>query len=482
MKNKAISATFWSGIDTFARKGIQFGFSLVMARLLTPEDYGVFGVLTVFIAVCAAFIDSGFYKALVQRKEVSTEDLSSVFYFNIGISLLAAVLLCVAAPWIAAFYAMPVLTPLTRLLAANLFLGSFCSIQSVLLTRALDFRRQCMISLAAIVVSGVGAIILAWQGYGVWSLGIQSIVATATTVVLLWGASAWRPWWGFSLASIRSLFGFGGFVLLTTLVDTLFTRLNTLVIGKFYSAQDLGQYSRADGTSILPGDIISGILGRAAFPIFAAAQHDKEMLRAGLRKAITMVMMLNIPIMIGMAVTAKNLVLVLFGPQWLPCVPYLQILSIGGTMVPLHMLNLNVLLAQGHSNLNFRLELIKKSIAVVVLGSTCFISITAIAWGSAFTAIIWFWINAYYSGRLLGYGFMRQTRDLMPYIGVASLMAFASYLAIFLPLGNPLLVLTAQVVIGCAVYVTLCALFRLQAFVDARGMILPVIGKFWMRS
>jgi len=477
LQQKAVSATLWSAIDSFARRGLQFAISLVLARLLSPEDYGTVGLLAIFIGVAAAFTDSGFFTALIQRKEVSETDLSSVFYFNIGISLLAAAILGMASPLIAAFYKMPVLLPLMWLLAGNLVLTSLASIQSVLLWRSLNFRRQCIISLTALVVSGAVAIILAWRHYGVWSLAIQTLVCTIINAVLLWTTSSWRPTWVFSVSSIRSLFKFGGFVFLTGLIDTLFTRLNTLVIGKFYSARDLGYYSRADSTSILPGDVMSGIIGRVAFPIYAAAQDDKALLKAGLRKSIILVMMLNIPIMLGLAVTARALVLVLFGNQWLPCVPYLQILCLGGILVPLHMLNLRILLAQGHSDLYFKLEIIKKSIGVLLMGAACFFGIAAIAWSSVLTGFIGFGFNAHYSGRFLGYGFFSQTLDLLPYVGAGLAMGGASWAISFLPITTPILMLATQISVGAIIYVSLCAGLRLKGFVDAWSMVRPVLAK-----
>ncbi len=487
LQRKAVSGTLWSGADMFARKSVHFAISLVLARLLTPEDYGTVGLLSIFIALGAVFIDSGFFRALIQRKEVSIADLSSVFYFNLLISLCVAAILCLAVPWIVAFYRNPVLKPLMWVLAANLGLGSLGSIQTVLLSRSLNFRRQCIISVTALVVSGAVAIILAWQGYGVWSLATQSLSGTFITVLLLWVCSSWRPAWVFSLASIRSLFRFGGFVLLTVLMDTFFTRLNTLVIGKLYSPKDLGYYSRADSTSIMPGDVTSGIIGRVAFPVFAAAQHDRALLKSGLRRAIITTMMFNIPMMFGMAISARPLVLVLFGAQWLPCVPYIQILCLAYLWVPLHMLNLNILLAQGHSNLFFRLEMIKKAVGILLMVSACSFGLTAIAWSYALTGVIWFGINAHYSGRLLDYGFLRQITELLPYFGVALVMTIGVWTFSLLPLSSPALLLAGQVLVGAVLYATLCFGLRLNGFVSTWMMLRPVLAghlqstKAWLR-
>ena len=467
LKHKAVSATLWSGVDAFARQGLRFCISLILARLLTPADYGTVGLLIVFTGLADVFVDSGFSSALIQRKEINDTDLSSVFYFNIFMALLMAAALYLAAPWIAAFYKMPVLRPLTWLLAANMVVGSFSNIQGMLLNKALNIRRLCIIGLISATGSGAVAILLAWKGYGVWSLGIQFLIASVLRVVLIWWHVSWRPRWVFSLKSIRALFKFSSFLLLSSLADTLFGRLNTLFIGKFYSASDLGQYSRADGLQQLPGDTLSGIISRVAFPLFSASHTDERLLRAGLKKAITLVMMLNLPIMVGMLVTASPLVRVLFGAQWLPCVPYVRILCLGGMLWPLHVLNLSVLKAQGHSNLFFRLEVIKKTLGILLLAAACPFGIAAIAWSTALGAIISFVINAYYSGRFLQYGTLRQTLDLLPCFTGALVMAACVWALSFLPIQTPIVMLAIQIGAGVIVYVLFCLIFELKAFAEA---------------
>ncbi len=467
LKHKAVSASIWSAIDIFGRQGVQFGITIILARLLTPADYGTVGLLSIFIGLAGVFIASGFSTALIQRHEINDVDLSSVFYFNIGIALLLSALLSVSAPWIATFYNMPVLTPLTRLLAVGLFIGAFGSIQSTLMTKALDFRKQCIISLAAVVVSGAIAVILALQHYGVWSLAISTLVSTFVSTSLLWILNSWRPKYVFSLTAVRSLFSFGGYLLISGLLDTFYTRLNTLVIGKFYSPKDLGFYSRADSTQQLPASLLTGVIGRVAFPIFSEAHKDKKNLRVGLRKAITLVMMVNIPVMLGMVVTARSLVLVLFGKQWLPCVPYLKILCIGGILWPLHVLNLNALIAQGHSKLFFRLEVIKKVVGVIILGIASFFGILAIAWSIVITSIICFAINARYSALFLNYGTLHQSLDLLPYCATSIFMATCAWAVSLVPIHTPFILLIGQVMTGLATYSLACYVFRLPAFIES---------------
>lgn len=468
LKQKAISATFWSSIDTFSRQGVQFIITLILARLLTPTDYGTVGLLSIFLGIAGVFINSGFASALIQRQEISDIDLSSVFYFNVFMALLFSCLLSLAAPSIAAFYNTPILVPLTRIMAASLFIGAFGSIQTTILTKSLDFRKQCIISLATVVVSGSIAVVLAWYNYGVWSLAILFLASSCVSTLLLWALHSWRPRPIFSISAIRSLFRFGSFLMVSSLLDTLYTRLNTLVIGKFYSPQDLGYYSRADGTQQIPASVLSGVISRVAFPLFSAANRDPSLLRNGLHKAITHTMMLNLPIMLGMVVTARSLVLVLFGEQWLPCVPYLQILCLGGILWPLHVLNLDVLVAQGRSDLFFRLEVFKKIVGIGLLVIACFFGITAIAWSTVITSIICFAINAHYSGLFLNYGTLRQTAVLLPYCAVSLFMTACVWLTtMLLPLHTPILLLAIQVLTGVAIYTFLCYIFRLTAFIES---------------
>lgn len=472
LKNKAVSATIWSAIDTIARQVVGFGISLVLARLLTPSDYGTVGLLAIFIGIANVFINSGFTSALIQRQVINNTDLSSVFYFNIAVALIISSILYFAAPFIASFYSMNVLTPLTRLTAASLFVGAFGSVQATLLSKALNFRRQCSIALASMLASGTIAIYLAINNYGVWSLAISSFSGICANTILLWVFSPWRPGLIFSVTAICSLFKFSSYLLISGLLDTLFTKLNTLIIGKFFSVKDLGFYSRADGTQQLPANLLSSVISRVAFPVFSAAAHDKLLLRAGLKKAILMAMMINLPIMLGIAVAARPLVLVLFGQQWIPCVPYLRILCLGGILWPLHVINLNILTAQGHSNLFFRLEVVKKTVSIVILGTACFFGIIAIAWSTVISSIFCFVINARYSGLILDYGVLRQSIDLLPYLAASLIMALCAWSITFLPLQTPFLLFTLQILTSVVVYMLACFTMRLSVFVETMQIVL----------
>lgn len=457
--HKSLSAVFWSGADVFMRQGLQFFVSILLARLLLPEEFGLLAMLSIFTGVAGLFVDSGFSLALIQRQNITREDESTVFFFNLGAGLIVALGLCLAAPWIATFFEqaiskdkiyasaltlhnlpwladffkLPVLQSLTYVMAFNLFVGSLGSIQSVLLTKAMEFKGLMKIGVVASLLSGVLAVILAWQGFGVWSLALQTLASTMITIVLLWLRHPWRPQWVFSFTSLCSLFHFGGYMLLSGLLDTLYTRLYSLIIGKLFSARELGYYTRADNTQQLPVNVLISVLNRVAFPLFSVAATDKALLARGMRKVIRTIMLFNIPIMLGLMVVAEPLVITLIGEKWLPSVPVLQILCLSGVIWPLHVINLNVLMAQGHSNLFFRIEVLKKIIGVVAIVVASFYGILAIAWSQVIVGILGFLINAHYTGVFLGYSAWKQTRDLLPYLVVSVLMTLAIWLSIFIP-------------------------------------------------
>ena len=491
LTQKSLSAIMWSGADIFMRQGLQFFVSILLARLLSPEEFGLLAMLSIFTGIAGLFVDSGFSLALIQRQTITHKDESTVFFFNLGTGLLVALGLCLAAPWIdrffdqpilqdktflitlklytvpwlASFFELPVLQSLTYVMAFNLFVGSFGSIQGVLMTKALDFKAMMKIGVVASLLSGALAVVLAWKGFGVWSLALQSLASTLITVVLLWMRHPWRPQWVFSVISLRSLFRFGGYMLLSGLLDTLYTRLYSVIIGKLFSARELGYYTRADNTQQLPVNVLISVLNRVALPVFSAAA-DKALLVRGMRKVLRTIMLFNIPIMLGLMVVAEPLVITLIGEKWLPSVPVLQVLCLSGVIWPLHAINLNVLMAQGYSNLFFRIEVLKKIIGVVAIVLASFHGILAIAWSQVIVGILCFLINAHYTGVFLDYSAWKQTRDLLPYLAVSVLMTLAVWPIHIYSTLYPTAELGLMIGSGGLFYLLACRLFRLEAFND----------------
>lgn len=469
LKHKAFDATLWSGADMLLRQGLQFAVSIALARLLSPEEFGVIALLYLFTGIASAFVDSGLSMALVQRQDITHTDESTVFWFNLVMAALMAFMLCLASPTIAGFYEKPILVPLMMVMAITVFLGALGSIHTTLLAKRLEFRAQMKIGAIATVFSGALAIVLAWRGFGVWALAVQTLATTCVTTVLLWMLHRWRPAFVFSAASARRLFGFGGYMLATSLLDITYNRMYTLLIGKFYGVRELGFYSRADSIKQLPLSVVSGVLTRVAFPIFSASVHDKSQLRRGLQMSIQGIMLISVPTMLGLAVVAAPLVAGLFGDAWLPAVPILQVLCIGGMLWPLHVINLDVLMAQGYSYLFFRLAVFKKALGIAFLAVGSYFGVMGIAWSLAVFSIVAFAINAHYSGLLLDYGAVRQMRDVLPIVAAAVPMVALVYLIgamLVLPSLLELLILTISGVVGFLVIGRLCRLSALHDAID----------------
>ncbi len=361
LQQKTVTALSWSFVESMAARSAQFVIGIILARLLFPEQFGLIGMLMIFMAVSQAFLDSGFGAALIQKQEITQTDICSVFYFNILVGLAAAGLLSLAAPWIAAFYKQPVLTPLTRALSLTLVINSFGLIQNVLLTKQINFKTQTKVTLIAGVLSGIVGITLAVHGFGVWSLAIQQISSAFVRTACLWFFSSWRPILIFSFTSLRELFGFGSRLLASGVLNQTFDNIYLVVIGRLFSAADLGFFTRAKTLNDVPSQSLSQMVGRVTFPVFSTIQDDRVRLKRGLKKALTTLVLVNFPMMIGLAIVARPLVLVLLTDKWAPSIPYLQLLCVAGLLIPLQSMNLNVLQALGRSDLFLRLEIVKKS-------------------------------------------------------------------------------------------------------------------------
>jgi teichuronic acid exporter len=464
LRSRSIAALGWSAIDVAGRQGIQFVVMLILARLLSPAEFGLLGMLSLFIALASSFVDSGFGSALIQRKEITEADKSSVFLFNAAMGALMALTISSAAPWIAGFYREPILLPLTRLMALNLFIGSFGAVQVALLTRDLDFRTPCKAGIVAMVVSGVVAVWMAWRGYGVWSLAAQSVIYATVSTGLICVLCPWKPRLQFRIDSLRSLFGFGSRVLASGLLNTFFDRIQLTVIGKAFSAVELGYYTRAYSTQQFPVSALSAVVSRVTFPVFSQLSGDQDSLRSGVRRALVSLMVPTLPMMIGLAVVARPLVVILLGEKWLPCVPYLQVLSIAGVFWPVHIINVILVMAVGRSDLYLRLEIGKKVLIGIGLLATFRISVMAMVWASLAASVACVFLNTHYSKSLINYGLLRQFVDLAPYAGISVLTSALAWAA-GAPFSHlPLLQLFTTVLTGVVIYPATCHLLHLDSY------------------
>ena len=466
MSNRVINvAILWSGLDVLLRQGCQFGIGMVLARLISPTEFGLIGLLLFFTSIAGLFVESGFGSALIQMRDHTREDESTIFWFNLAAGTVMALALVVAAPWIADFYNQTRLVPLIWAMAFNLWMSGWLTVHTSLLTKKLDFRTQMRASLMATITAGAIAILLAFKGAGVWALIAQTLIATAVNVMMVWWLHSWRPAFIFRWDSFKRLFNFGGFLLFSSLLDTIASRSYTILIGKFYSIHDLGIYNQAMMTKNFPQNILGSVFSRVAFPVLSSQSCDPVQLKRRLKSAIQLMMAINLPVMFGVYVVADNLVPVLFGPQWLPSVRILQVLCGAGVLWPMHLANLNILMAQGHSNLFFRLEVLKQSILLLLILTASHWGILAIAYATVISSVLSFFINAYYTQKFLGYSAIAQLFDIAPYATVAFSMALLlTLLGIWLDNLPHTLKLVLQVLVGVAFYLGVGHILGLSAF------------------
>jgi len=457
-------------IQQLAVRGLQFGLGVVLARLLDPREFGLVAMLSVFLAVAQVLLDGGFAAALIQRKELTELHRCSIFYLNIAAALVLGVLLWLCAPGIATFYHQPLLKPMLRVLVLVPVINGFAVVQNTLLIKRLDFKKQTIILASASAVSGVVAFVLALRGYGVWSLVAQQIVQSVVNTVLLWLLGGWRPQLLFSLGALREMFAFGWGMLCAALLNMANDNLFPVLIGKFFTATDLGFFNRAQSVQSNASQNLGAIANRVTLSVFAGLQDDLPRFRSGLRKAMTGVAFLQFPMMVGLAVAAKPLVMLVFTEEWAPSIPYLQLLCFVGLLYPIHVLNLNVLFALGRSDLFLRLDVVKVVIFFLNALLTFRWGIKAMIWGQMITSVLAYFLNSYYTERLIHYSVWEQARDLCPYLAASALMGLIVMLAgSFLPPGD-LGQLAFRTAFGVVVYLVLCRSMRLPALGELAGV------------
>jgi len=466
LKAKTIRALSWGMLESLGVQGVRFCIGVLLARLLFPEQFGLIGMLWVFIAVAQSISDSGYGLALIQKREVTLTDTSTIFYFNIAVGLFAMGAVCLVAPWVAAFYNQPILTSLTRAMSLIIFINSFAIIHSNMLHKKMDFKTQTQVSMCESTLSGVIGVSMAFAGFGVWSLVVQQVSGSFFRTLFLWIMNSWRPALIFKVQSLKEMFGFGSRMLASGLIDQIFSNIYFLVIGKLFSASDLGYFTRAKAVQELPTNTLSGLVARVTFPLFSKLQDDTIRLKRAMKKALTLLVLINTPMMIGLAAISRPLILVLLTDKWAECIPYLELLCFYGLLHPLNLINLNLLLALGRSELYLRLEIAKKIFIVISIAITWPWGISWMICGLIIFSIVSYYLNSYYTGRLIGYPIREQLRDGLPYFVMSALMGIAVYALGLLPFPNYWSMLLSQVVMGVVVYMSLCRLFRLEAFVE----------------
>lgn len=461
VKQQATKSVLWSAIERFSVQGIQFLLSIIIARLLLPTDYGLIAMLSIFMAIAQTFIDSGFANALIQKKNRTETDYSTAFFFNIAISVVLYFLLYLSSPAIADFYHQEELNAITRIVGISLIINSFGIVQQAKLTIALNFKRQAIASLTAVIVSGVVGVGMAYRGYGAWALVWQSLLNNFLRVALLWFFSKWVPLFCFSKQSFRTLFSFGSKILLSSLLHTIYTNLYTLIIGKKFSAGELGYYNRAFTLAQFPSTNLTNVIVRAVYPIQCRLQDDDEQLRSMFLKYMRMACYLIFPVMIGFCALAEPVVRLLLTDKWLPAVPLLQILCIAYMWDPIMKINHNMLNVKGRSDYFLYAEVLKKIVAFTILFLTIPFGVKIMCAGLILYAFADIIIITYYTRKLTGISLLIQIKVLFPVVLLSFSMGGLVYLTTLL-LENVWIQVLLGLLVGVSYYVALSFIFDIK--------------------
>lgn len=462
-KTQVLSSLFWKLMERGGTQAVSFIVSIILARLLLPEDYGIIALVVIFTSIAGVFVQSGLNTALIQKKDADEADFSSVFYLSLFIACLIYIILFLAAPFIAAFYKIPEITPVFRVLSITLFFGAFNSIQNAVVARNMEFKKLFFSSTGAILISGTVGIYMAYTGFGVWALVGQQISNQLFVTLILWFTVKWRPQLLFSLERVKALFSFGWKLLVSALIDTVYRDLRSLIIGKLYAPAMLGFYNRGQQFPSLIVSNINGSIQSVMLPVLSSQQDNRPRVKEMMRRAIVTSSFLIFPMMVGLATIAEPLVRILLTDKWLPCVPFLQIYCASYALWPIHTANLQAINALGRSDIFLKLEIIKKIIGLSILAITVFYGVYAIALGGVLSGLISSFVNAYPNKHLINYSYKEQVIDIMPSLLLSLTMGVIVHTIKWLGL-SALFTLTIQVIAGFVLYVGMAWLFRLECF------------------
>lgn len=478
LKQKTVTGVSWSFIEQILARGVNFIIGIILARLLSPTDYGLVGMLGIFIALSQLFIDGGLTSALIRTKSPSDADYSTVYIVNVTLSVVFYAVLFVIAPYVASFYEQPLLKPLLRVIALTLVINTLSSIQGTLLAIRVDFKTKTYISIGSSIVTGIVGIVCAYKGLGVWALVAQnlafSVIFTISTLV----AVHWMPRLVFSKESFKRLFSYSSKLLAASIVSVIYDNAYPLVIGKRFTAADVGQYTRAWQFPGIANGIITGALNRVAFPVLSKIQDDDERLLRVYEKYVQLACFIIFPILLGICGSARPLVSFLLTDKWLECVPLMQIICFALLTNCLTTINLNLLYVKGRSDLVLRLEIIKKSIAFAILFVSMFFGIKVMCYGQVLYAFIALYLNTYYTNRILGYTFGQQVRSVAPYFLISLIVLAEAALSSFLIRSN-LISLIVSAAVCPLTYWFITKKTGLYAYREAIGLIsarFPSIG------
>lgn len=482
VKGMAVHGVMWTMVEKYSGQIIQFAISVILARILTPDEYGLIGMLAVFMGISTVFIDGGFSAALIQLKDRSGRDVSTVFYINVAMALLIYAALALSAPAIAGFYAQPSLTPIVRVYCLTLIINALASTSQTLLAIDIDFKTTTKISLTAALISGAIGVAIAYGGWGVWALVWQSLASAAISCTLSFWFVRWWPKEGFSTDSFRRLFSFSSKLFVATLISAVYDNFFGVLIGKKFSSAALGFYNRAYQFNQLLNNNVTSVLGRVSYPLLSKIQNEDERLMGIYRRYIQISAFLTFPLLLLLCGVAKPLILLLLTDKWAPSIILLQVLTLGFMWDGVIVSNINLIKVKGRSDLVLKLEVVKKCFAFAICGASLFFkSVLAICIAKAIYGFIALYLNTYYTKKLLGYGFASQFKEYSPYL-LASLLVLAISLACSHFIANNAVALTLGVVLGMGSYLLICRRFNLYAYTETVNILRPVFSRFLKKS
>lgn len=477
LKEKTITGILWSSIDSFAGQGIYFVFGVFLARILSPFEFGLIGILTIFITISQTIIDSGFRQALIRKNNCTQIDYSTVFYFNIIVSILFYFILFLSATYISNFFNEAILKDLIRVLGLVVIINSLAIVQGTILIKQLNFKIQARISIIASSIAGIISIYLAYVGYGVWSLVVLTLVRYTINTMLLWLWCTWKPLYYFSKNSFEELFSFGSKLMISGLIDTIYNNINYLVIGKYFSTIDLGYYTRADQFQALPSSNLQAIIGRVSYPALSNIQDDISKLKDSYRKIIKSTILITAILMFGMAAVARPMILTLIGEKWEQSIIYLQMLCFVGYFYPLHILNLDILKILGKGTLYLRLEIIKKILSIPIIIMAILWGIKIMIIGMIVSSLLSYYINSYWAGRYINYSFQEQIRDILPSTLLSLIMGIIVFIVGTLFVLPPLTLLIIQILFGGLLIIGLFEILHFKDYIYLKKIVLEKIKK-----
>lgn len=470
LKQQTKKGLYWSFFNQFANYGMQFCVGIVMARLLSPSDYGITALPAVFMAVAYIIQNGGLSGALIRKTDLSEKDLSTAFYYSISVGIVLYVVMFFSATWIADFYNTPVLVPLIRVTALGFLWGPLGTPQNVILNRKLDFKTPTKISIISRIVSAIVGISMAFIGYGLWALVISGLLSSFLSLLMNWYVVRWIPKTGWSKDSFKYLWDYGNKMMASSLLDTLYNNIAPVFIGKFYSPAELGVYNRAQGYAMMPSQNVTGVIQGVTFPVLSKMQNDDEALAHNYRRMLKATAFIIFPIMMMLSALAHPLVIILVTAKWESCVILLQIICFSFMWYPVHAINLNLLQVKGRSDLFLRLEIIKKIVGVSILAITLPHGLIVFCCGSVVSSLIALVINTYYTGNLINVGYFKQMRDLLPIVLLGLVMFAVIHLSNYF-ISNMLLQIICGGILGAIVYIGGAILFKFSELDDVKYML-----------